>query len=191
MQKRRTFGIVLIVLGLIVLLIKPFTTITGFTVASDVFSEISNVWIYVLSGLMIVSGIILTSQSASAYEERESKLKELIGEGFERLSESDQIAANKSFRKHLDNIKRNVGGEKDLGYQHRIIRTKHFNKAIRGHENEVERTIEKLDRGVGKKEPLKHREGYSIRTTKGGRIIYDVKGSDKIVLMDYTPDHKY
>lgn len=73
-----------------------------------------------------------------------------------------------------------------------IIRTKNFEKAIKGHNmEEIERAVSKIGTGLGREEKLKREEDYSIRTSKGGRIIYRYANQHIVELKDYTPAHDY
>ena len=75
-----------------------------------------------------------------------------------------------------------------------IVKTRRFEKAIRRHEQEVERAIKKLGTGLGHEHRLNNGElrgKYSMKTSAGGRIVYYRDDKGNYVLDDYTSDHKY
>lgn len=189
---RRLLGSFCVALGIVVLLsaVPPFT---GAVIGAASSSAIAS-----LFGLaFIVAGIILLSsgEEREAYEARESKLRKLVGERYEHLPEREQIAHNKAFRRHEEAMKwRSLHAPAEHHEQHlpRIIRTTRFEKAIQDHdEAAIERAIGKIGTGLGRAEKLKHQRGYSIRVSKGGRIIYDRTSNGSIKLQDYLPDHRY
>ena len=77
-------------------------------------------------------------------------------------------------------------GEGDLV---RIIRTKKFEKAIKGHEAEIQNALAKLGTPLGHPHALSNGE-LSMSTSKGGRIIYE-ENAGEYTLKNYTPDHDY
>ena len=73
-----------------------------------------------------------------------------------------------------------------------VIRTKRFEKAIRGHNpQEIQRALDKIGTSLGHEKKLSHLPGYSIKTSKGGRIMYEKDSGDVVRVTDYTPDHHY
>ncbi|MBU2562184.1 MAG: hypothetical protein KKF68_00810 [Nanoarchaeota archaeon] len=73
-----------------------------------------------------------------------------------------------------------------------IVKTRKFKKAIKGAPKKlIDLAIAKIGTGLANEERLKYVKGRkSIRTSKGGRIIYrQQKGT--IVLEDYFSDHQY
>jgi len=84
-------------------------------------------------------------------------------------------------------------GEEDLEGKVRIIKTRRFEKAIRGHNiKAINRAITRIGTGLGKEEKLVGREDYSIRAGEGKRVIFEYNGDHKIAtLTDYTSTHDY
>jgi Txe/YoeB family toxin of Txe-Axe toxin-antitoxin module len=88
-----------------------------------------------------------------------------------------------------------VGGRKGIregsGLEN-MIKTKHFNKSVKGYEKRlIERAMSKIGTGLGNEEPLKGYENmWSIKATKGARLIFE-KDGDIITLIDYLPSHEY
>jgi len=193
-MKNKTLKIVgasLILLGLLIFFLKPLSGITGFTIAENI-SSMGGIWLYVLGLGMLIAGFVLSLSDLTAYTQRDSRLKEMLGDRYEQLSDAEKITLNKSYRRHIiREEKERDRVKKEVIIEPTIIRTRYFNKAIRGHEAEVEAAIEKLKAGKGKKERLTHIDGFSIRTRKGGRIVYDEDNPRKYVLKDYTQDHSY
>jgi len=75
-----------------------------------------------------------------------------------------------------------------------IIWTKKFKKSIgrdRGMGRKIDSAIQKITSGIGKSERLKHQEGYSVRVTKGARLIYTFDGKGNIKLLRYVSAHNY
>jgi len=73
----------------------------------------------------------------------------------------------------------------------RIFTTKKFEKETKKHpKKEIDRAIKKIKEGLGKQEHLKYLEGYSIRTSKGARILYERKGNE-VYLTGYNPSSKH
>ncbi len=73
----------------------------------------------------------------------------------------------------------------------RITPTRSFMKDVGRHPlSEINNAISKIGTGAGKEEHLRG-GGYSIRTSKGGRIIYDRDSDRSVTLTAYTPDHNY
>lgn len=71
-----------------------------------------------------------------------------------------------------------------------IVKTHAFAKAIKKHDlKPIYAALEKIGTGLGSEEKLRS-GGYSIRTGKGGRVIYNKRG-EEYELVDFTPDHKY
>jgi hypothetical protein len=71
-----------------------------------------------------------------------------------------------------------------------IVKTHAFSKATKKQDPAIiYAAIQKIGTGLGREEKLKS-GGYSIRTSKGGRIVYNKKGND-YELVDFTHDHKY
>jgi hypothetical protein len=73
----------------------------------------------------------------------------------------------------------------------KIVTSRKFDKDVKGHPpGPINRAIEKIGTGKGKPKHLKGGDEYEIRTSKGGRVIYELEG-DTVTLKKYTPDHKY
>lgn len=71
-----------------------------------------------------------------------------------------------------------------------IVKTHAFAKAAKKHDPKpIYAALEKIGTGLGNEEKLRS-GGYSIKTSKGGRVVYNRKGED-YELIDFTPDHKY
>ncbi|MAG39970.1 hypothetical protein CMI41_03310 [Candidatus Pacearchaeota archaeon] len=192
MVRRRVFGLSLLLLGVIVFFMGSVTSITGFSISEHTM-QVGKLIFQIIGSSLIVLGALIFISEGRAYAERESKLREVLGSAWERVSDKDRLIYNKSLRRHLTKEGRRVGERQanNTVNEPEIIRTKYFDKAIKGHEAEIEKAIEKLRSGRGKKEKLAHRDSFSLRTTKGGRIIYDQGEKGKIVLRDYTSDHHY
>jgi hypothetical protein len=62
-MQKRALGYALILLGIITLLLKPITSITGFSIASASIDFIGEVWFFVVGMGMIIAGSILSSAS--------------------------------------------------------------------------------------------------------------------------------
>jgi hypothetical protein len=193
---RNSVGIILILTGLFLFFLKPLGNLTGFAI-NETIQQIQGIWLYAFGlGLMIIGFILLSYQTGFDYSKREQKLKEILEERYDRLSEADKIANNKSYRKHLEKIQRqekeiDTGETSDGGY--RIIRTKRFMRDIRRHDPDIiQRAIEKIGTGLANEERLKGRDDWSIRTTQAGRIIFDRdEGTKTAKLKRYTPSHEY
>ena len=72
-----------------------------------------------------------------------------------------------------------------------VVATRTFMKDIKRHNiGSINEALMKIGTGKGREERLGHLKGYSIRVTKGGRIIYDRQNGD-VVLKRYEPAHKY
>jgi len=66
-----------------------------------------------------------------------------------------------------------------------IIKTKKFERSIRGHDlRRIQSAIDKIGTKEGHEEKLRHMPGYTIRVDKNGRIMYHRDG-ETIVLDDY------
>ena len=78
-----------------------------------------------------------------------------------------------------------------------VLETEHFKRAVRKHDlNAIRRAIEKIGTGLGNEEKLKlsGRGLYSIRASRGGRVIFEkdyAKGKEIVRLVDYLPAHEY
>ena len=74
-----------------------------------------------------------------------------------------------------------------------IIRTRRFEKAIKGYDlDKINRTAAKIGTGLGKEEKLKGRPDFFIRESGGGRIFFEYDPEHTTaILTDYTPDHRY
>lgn len=194
MKKRmlRLFGLILSVIGILIILVNSAMSVTG-AVILDSFAGQS---VSILGLVCIIMGIILLSFSeSSSYETRESKLRQILGDKrYESLSEKDKIAVNKAYRRHeeLEDRRENYAqSQLERSSNVHVIRTEHFERAIRNHDPDIiQKAIDKIGTGKGKEEKLSNGAGYSVRVTKGGRIIFDKIGG-KIELLDYLPKHEY
>ncbi|MBS3089691.1 DUF308 domain-containing protein [Candidatus Pacearchaeota archaeon] len=188
----KTLGILSLIAGTLFLL-NVFTSITGFVIADNIEGAVS-----ILGMAFIALGIVLISYSESeAYHQRESVLRKMIGEEkYEELPERDKYVVNRSHRRHIKaEERREYNRQRELARKEKeelhIIRTENFERAIQGHNHsEIERAINKISKGLGKQERLKHLPGLSIRVSRRGRILYEVEGKE-VKLTDYLPDHKY
>lgn len=67
-----------------------------------------------------------------------------------------------------------------------------FLKSIkRADKRMIERTLDKIENGLGHNKHRRHEEFYSIRTDKGGRIFYKIKLDGSIVLTEYVSSSKH
>jgi len=85
------------------------------------------------------------------------------------------------------------GLEQLTGAELPIIKTKHFERATKSHyDPRIAKAIGKIGTGLGKPEILRGalRDYWSIRSSRGGRIIYE-KNRGGIYLIDYLPSHEY
>lgn len=190
---KRIIGSACIALGIFFLLVSASSFLTGAVIGE----RGSSVAVSIGGLAFIVAGIVLFSSGdeREAYETRESRLAKLAGGRYERLSEHEQITYNKALRRHDGAVERRnlhaLAGKSENPLP-RIIKTMRFEKAIRNHdEAAIERAIRKIGTGLGKEEKLKHDAAYSIRVSKGGRIIYDRRDDGTVVLEDYLPAHQY
>ena len=69
--------------------------------------------------------------------------------------------------------------------------TEKFTKSIRRHNlADINAAIRKIGTGKGKEERLKGGDGYSIRVSKGGRVLFDYDDSHSTaILEEYNPQH--
>ena len=66
-----------------------------------------------------------------------------------------------------------------------------FKKDIKKHPQKyIQNAIDKIGTGLGNEERLKHLKMWSIRTSKGGRILYE-KEKDTATLVGYNPPGKH
>mgnify|MGYP001591357399 CR=1 FL=1 len=73
-----------------------------------------------------------------------------------------------------------------------IIETPRFQRAIKKHDvDSIRKAIAKIGTGKGKEEKIQDGRGYSIRESKGGRIIFEYKPDHSVVLLDYSPGSKH
>lgn len=74
----------------------------------------------------------------------------------------------------------------------KIIETKRFQKAIKGQPLwSIQNAISKIGTGLAGEENLRYlKRKKSIRTSKRGRILYEIKDGT-VILKEYTPDHRY
>ena len=188
---RMVFGWTYLFLGIVLFLLNSAFNITG----AVILEGFSDRYFSILGLIFIALGFVITSFTESEeYESRESKLKNMIGERkYDRLSEYEKHAYNKAYRRSME--KRNIGGrqghselEKKSDFE--IIRTKHFERAVRNYDPDlIQKAIEKIGTGKGREKKLKKDIGYSVRTSKGDRLVFRREGN-KIVLTDYVVDHK-
>lgn len=186
-------GVILIAIGSF-FVINSSSYLTGFTIIEQIDERTSSIF----GTALLVLGIAILSYTGNVeYVERESRLKSILGEKYYTLSEREKEAYNKAYRRHSEaEERRNTAKTEDSNMNEandmHIIRTEHFEKAIRGHDEEaIERAIRKIGSGLGKQEKLKHLSGHAIRVSRGGRIRYEYRGSNTVELLDYLPDHKY
>ena|SRR3989338_1043177 len=169
----------------VILLIGESPVIIGAVLGEYPLSNLS-----VIGIIFLFAGAVLYNYSQEEYNARDAYLKSAVGGRYEELSERDKVALNKAYRRHsVQDSKRQAEGK--MGGLIDVVRTETFEKAINGHPiKRIDAAIEKLREGKGKRERLSHISGNSIRTSKGGRIIYEERNGT-IFLMNYTPDHKY
>ncbi len=171
-----------------------FSGITG----AVIFEGLGDNFVSAIGIAFIVVGAILVSYTESeAYQARESKLRQIVGESrYEHLSEKDKIAYNKSYRRHIEaeERRRHKSQREILSPEKGVLdikRTNHFNRVIRGYnERSLDRAIKKIGTGMGKEEKLDDGD-WSIRVSKGDRIIYDRKKDGTIILKDLILDDEY
>jgi len=203
-MEKRALGYALIILGVVVIFLKPITGITGMVISSEALSLLSDAWFLFIGIVMIFAGIIISYSSkeeriieaSQRYGAAESKLKKILGSKFYDIKPDERTSYVKSYRRHLDRVgdteeEISTGETTEAGYS--IIRTKKFNRAVKKHDPDlIQRAIDKIGTGLGKEEPLTGREDWSIRTTGGGRIIFDKdEGKKTVKLKNYTSSHKY
>lgn len=188
---RTLISAIICIIGLIFVL-HGFSGITGYIILGKLENRISS---FLGSVLIIGSIIIFSYDDLIAYIQRAHYLRNALGkESYDALSKEEQDRINKSYRRHNEKEARRE--ESTASPQQglvQIVRTEHFDKAVERHNPKIiERAIEKLRVGKGKTEWLKYIKRHSIRVTNSGRITYDVADHGrKIILRDYTPDHKY
>ena len=155
MNKIRGLGVSLIIIGLLIISVKPLLSLTGFAVALETLST-NQRGLNIAGLIFVITGVILALRSAFDYEAREEQLKKMIGPRYNSLSEVERIAANKALRRYSERVdKADKLEETQSEYQGpEIIRTRQFNRAVEGHEREVERAIAKLSKGGGEREQL-------------------------------------
>lgn len=188
----RLLALVFFSLGIWSIAVYASIGITG-----AVISETAGSRVISITGLafMVIGLIILSLNEQYIYHDRESRLRDIIGHHkYDSLSKEDRKAANNTYRRHEElEGKRSAyetSREKSLENLD-VIRTEHFERAVRNHNPElIQRAIEKIGTGKGKEEKLTNGSGYSVRVSKGGRIIFGKKGR-KIELLDYLPNHEY
>ena len=184
MRIKRIVGLVLTILG-VFFIVNSFTGITGYAISSASSASVA----YFVAVIILAVGVVLIY--ADAYESyclRTERLKGILGSRYDKLTEEERDDYNKSLRRHEK--KGNEKGKLEVKVLP-VIKTERFERAIKNHDiHSINRAIEKLTKGGGKREKLSHLDGFSIRTSKKGRIIYDVKDGE-YVLKDYLPDHKY
>jgi len=79
------------------------------------------------------------------------------------------------------------GGGGNLEKKLKVISSKRFERSIRRQpKEEIDRALEKLGTGLANEEYLKYSDKWSIRVSKGGRILYD-RTPTEIVLYEYSP----
>ncbi len=181
MNKGKVFGISLTLTGLLLVLLSN-SILTG-AVIGIVKSSVINM----IGALVFLAGLIIAIFS-SRYEEAESKLIAYLGEKkYEHLPPEEKSAYLKSIMRHEGKREQYAGRAEHP----RIIRTVQFEKAIRNHnKTSIERAIKKIGTGKGKeiyKPLLGHR---SIRESRGGRLLFDKKGGE-YVLVDYVPQSEH
>lgn len=178
-------GLIFIVLG-VFLVINSFTAITGYAISSAENASFA----YFVAVVILASGIVLIYLDAhEAYQLRDERLKSILGSRYDELTEEEKNKYNKSLRRHERKKENDVSRLEKKVLP--VIRTERFERAIKNHDiSVINKAIEKLVNGGGKREKLVNLPGYSIRVNKRARIFYDVKDG-KYVLTDYTPDHGY
>src|SRR3989338_36085 len=207
----RVLGLILIWLGVALFLFKPLTSFTGFVIISDTLSVINELWFWFIGLAMITAGLMLTyedrkieriAEESRKYGETESKLKKILGRRFYDIKSEERPAYIKSYGGHLDKIgnedeEKNIAVAVDTGQttteSYKIIYTRKFEKNIRKHNlDSIENAINKINTGLGREEILKGRKDSSIRTSKGGRITFDINNTNKTILLKgYSTRHKY
>ncbi len=83
--------------------------------------------------------------------------------------------------------------EERAGGPPKIIKTKSFEKSLKNHKSElkrIENAIGKIGSGLANEEYLKHEKIWSIRTSHGGRIVYD-KANGQVILQGYSPPSRH
>jgi len=139
-ERKQALGYSLIILGIVVMFLKPITGVTGMAVASEAFSIVQDVWFWLFGLGMIILGIILQ------------------------------------------------GGREQEGDLPRIIRSDRFERSIKRQPKDIiEKAIQKIGTGLANEEWLKHMHKYSIRASKGARILYDKRADGTVVLEEYLP----
>jgi len=87
--------------------------------------------------------------------------------------------------------RRRVEKESELVRYVEIIRTKSFNRSVRGHEGEAKNAIAKIGTGMGGEHKLITGD-YSIRATKGARVVFAYnKNHTEATLKRYLSAHEY
>ena len=75
--------------------------------------------------------------------------------------------------------------------ERKIIRTAHFDKSIKKYDSKpIEHAIKNIGTGRGHEEYIKQENAYSIRASKGARVMFQ-KDNDKITLERYLPPSKH
>jgi len=84
MNKRKLIGVILIIIGIVMLLIKPLSSLTGFAIAQ--ISTVKNLWFYILGTVLLTSGLVM-----QARKENKGKLEYYI----EKTIEDEKIDQTK------------------------------------------------------------------------------------------------
>ena len=87
----------------------------------------------------------------------------------------------------LSSQKSEGGLEKEI----KITKSKKFIKSIKNHpKEEIDRVLKKIGTGLADEKYLKYRNAWSLRVSKGARILYE-KTPDEIILIAYEPSSKH
>ena len=165
MEKRkiRIISIVLIIVGIAILL--NWNSITGNIISEKIGLETNSILRMVIGLGLIIGGslVFLAREREGALVQ---KLQENRGNLPEKTDSEKEVFLTNKFKKRIK---------------------KEDRKAIRN-------AVKKIGTGLGKEEQLVyHGENlYSIRSTKGGRILFEYEANrSKVNLMDYVSDHDY
>ncbi len=140
----------------------------------------AGILLLLLGFVLIVNATAVSITGNVIFSEGQAKIGSILGMVFVALGLTIFLVENEG------GLERRVEPE--------IIRSKTFRKSLKKHKSELDainRAVEKIGTGLGKEHPLKgYKSKYSIKASKGGRIVFDKYKGD-IILDRYISDHDY